>query len=70
MLPALFGRFDVPRQVGRQIQAIGKPGELIVVREVIELLVALEQRRLGLAADRDVMNRHPRGVVAPPSVSR
>jgi len=55
----LFGRFDVARQVGRQIQAIGEPRELIVVREVIELLMALEQRRLGLAADRDVMNRHP-----------
>jgi len=30
-----------------------------VVREVIELLMALEQLCLGLAALRDVMNRHP-----------
>jgi len=56
---SLFGLFDVARQVGRQIQPIGEPGELIVVREVVELLMALEQSRLGLAADGDVMNRHP-----------
>jgi len=30
-----------------------------VVREVIQVLMALEQLRLGLAAQRDVVDRHP-----------
>ena len=55
----LFCLFEVARQVGRQIQPIGEPGELIVVREVIQLLMALEQLCLGLAAQCDVVDRHP-----------
>ena len=55
----LFCLFEIARQVGRQIQPIGEPGELIVVREVIQLLMALEQLCLGLAAQCDVVDRHP-----------
>jgi len=55
--------------VGRQIQPVRQPGELIVVREVIQVLMALEQLRLGLAAQRDVVDRHP-STCCSPSVSR
>ena len=41
----LLGFLDGLRQVRLQVQAIRQPGELVVVREVIELLVLLEQVR-------------------------
>ena len=46
------------RQVQLQVQAVRQPGQLVVVREVIELLVLLEQVRLDLAAHGHVVHRH------------
>ncbi len=54
----LLGLLDGHGQVRLQVEAVGEPGELVVVREVIELLVLLEQVRLGLAAHGDVVHRH------------
>ncbi len=57
--PLLARLIDRPREVRLQVEPVREPGELVVVRQVIELLVALEELRLGLAAHGDVVHHHP-----------
>ena len=45
-------------QVRLQVQAVRQAGELVVVRQAIELLVLLEQVALDLAAHGDIVHRH------------
>ena len=44
-------------QVRLQEQPVRQPGELVVVREVIEVLVLLQQLRLDLAPHGDIVHR-------------
>ena len=41
-----------------QEQAVGQTGELVVVREAVQLLVFLEQVALDLAAHSDIVHGH------------
>src|SRR5262252_5542517 len=44
--------------MGGEVQPVRESGEVIVMGEVIELLVLLEQLRLDLAANGDIVHRH------------
>src|SRR6516225_5313569 len=42
----------------REVQPVRESGEVVVMGEVIELLMLLEQLRLRLAANGDIVHRH------------
>ena len=55
---------DRLRQVVREIQPVGQPGQLVVMRHVVELLLILDELLLGLAAQRDIVGREGEHVAA------
>jgi hypothetical protein len=60
---ALLVLLDGVREMRREIEAVGEPGEVVVVRQVIELLMLLEQLRFGGVALGDC--RAPRPPLPP-----
>jgi len=54
----VLGFLDGVGQMGCEVQPVRESGEVIVMGEVIELLVLLEQLRLHLAANGDIVHRH------------
>ena len=56
--PLVLRRIDGIGQVRREIEPVGEPGELVVVREVIEVLMTLEQLALDHAAHGHVVYGH------------
>ncbi len=56
---------DGTRQVGGEKQPVREPGQLIVVREVIEVLLLLQELSFHLAAQADVVDREAQHTAAP-----